>query len=188
MFCEIISEQHEDCCNKQIPDEYMSWCFSEFTHGYMILGESEEKNFRGRQFFLKAFVLFEYRKYEQSRKMIRGKVICCNKINKGLGRKFLDCITHFALKHKVKRWIIYASAYEKLIAYYQGYGFEKHIESEVPDGRRKTILMLMYFGEDEDLYDYYEDDGSCFDNPNIDEENFSSSDECDRICQSLYRI
>ena len=48
--------------------------------------------------------------------------------------------------------------------------------------------MLMYFGEDEDLYDYYEDDGSCFDNPNIDEENFSSSDECDRICQSLYRI
>lgn len=191
LFCEMIHEQHNECCNRNIDECYISTCFNEFTNGYMILGESskETKNFRGYQFFIKAFVLFEYKREKVGANMegiIRGKVICCNQLNKGLGWILLNKVKEFALVRGVKRWIIFALARDTLITYYERYGFNQRRLDRFSSGKLKTVLMSMNFCNGIDLYDYDKNDGSCFEIPNLDENSIPDDEEYENKFTDLF--
>lgn len=120
----------------------------------MILGETpqEDRGYRGYEYFLKAFVLFQYKNSRLSGRTIKGNVICCNPNNKGLGRILLRKTKEIAIENNVERWIINALAFEKLISYYIGFGFSKYKEEDVPGIGKKTIKMIMRFDEHEDIY------------------------------------
>jgi hypothetical protein len=184
LFCEMIDKQHGHCCDGYIDEGYISNCFDEFTHGYMILSESnqENKHFRGQQFFLRAFILFEYRREQVGRTpniegVIRGKVICCNPLNKGLGIILLNKVKEFALVRDVKRWIIFSLPYDTLIAYYKRYGFSQRKLIHYNNGNLKTVLMSIHFGYGIDLYDYDKNDGTCFEFPYLTENNIPNNEE-----------
>jgi len=184
LFCEMIHAQHIQCCNKKIDEGYISNCFNDFTNGYMILDEPipDDKNYRGHHFFLRAFVLFEYRKerigFENNiERVIRGKVICSSPVNKGLGRILLDKVKEFAVVHNVKRWIINSLAKDTLIAYYERYGFTQRKLNMFSTGKLKTVLMSMHLGYGIDLYDYSKDDGTCFEYPYLTEDSIPSDEE-----------
>lgn len=193
LFLEIISEQHGECCRKKFNSEYISSCFYEFTHGFVIFGESnkEDIGFTGHQFLLKAFVLFEYSREKVGLEgniegFIRGKVICCNKKSRGLGKNLLDQVKLFAINRNVKRWIIHSLAYNDLIAYYRRYGFSQDKVQSFTDGGLKTVLMKIYFGNDIDLYNYSLDDGTCFEDSDLYENSIPNDDERENIFTSLY--
>jgi GNAT superfamily N-acetyltransferase len=193
MFCEIIEEQNGECCDNKIDEGYLSACYDTFTHGYMILSEPivENQMFRGHQFFLKAFVLFEYKRERLNKSgikqgIIRGKVICSSKQNRGLGKILLECVKEFARTHNVKRWIIHALAYNNLISYYRRFGFFQHRVDEFEDGSLKTVLMTMYLGQGIDFYNYDLDDGTCFEKPNLRKEFIPNDEENEDIFSSLY--
>ena len=193
LFCGIIDAQNEECCTSKIDDGYMSRSLHEFTHGYIILGETEEENrrYRGYEYTLKAFVIFEYKNYKHLGGTIKGKAICCNPKNRGYGRILLDSIKNLACENDIRRWIIHALSFEKLILYYMGFGFEKYRKEDVPDGIRKTILMVMRFDNMEDLYDYdNSDDESCFEKPDLKEQHESedSVEEYNSISDALYKL
>lgn len=193
LFCEMIYEQHNECCNGKINETYISNCFTNFTNGYMILedGIPEDKNFRGRQFFLRAFILFEYKREQVGRTpniegVIRGKVICCNPVNKGLGWILLNKVKEFALLRSVKRWIIFALARDTLITYYERYGFTQRRLDRFDSGKLKTVLMSMNLVNGIDLYDYIKDDGTCFEFPNLSDDTIPSDEEFENKFTDLF--
>lgn len=190
IFWQLAEVQHNKCCSLLISSEYMNLCQETFTHGFMILGETpeEDRGYRGYEYFLKAFVLFEYKNSIVSGKTIKGNVICSNKANRGLGRILLQEVEKLAIENGVSRWIINALAFEKLISYYMRFGFEKYKEDDQPGIGKKTIKMIKKFNNEEDFYNYEDsDEERAFEKP-YPELKYISSTELEDISNSLYRI
>jgi len=182
-----LAEKENKHRRSPIPLEHIDLYKEMFTHGFMILGENE-KHSEECEYFLKAFVLLEYKDSIVSGKTIKGIVIYSNRNNRRLGRILLNEVEKLAIQNEVSRWIINALAFEKLIVYYMGFGFKKYKENDEPGIGKKIIKMIKKFNNEEDFYNYEDSEQERpFEKPDP-ELKYISNTELQEICNSLYSI
>lgn len=106
LFRKIIKKQ----C--KLDKSYITYCLDKFTDGYIYLDN---------KYFLKAYSLFMYDSYWSS---IDGLVTCCNENYKGSGRIVLQSIAQFIKIRKIRTWNINSLPRDKLVKYYENFGFK----------------------------------------------------------------
>lgn len=155
----IIKEQESVTCRNELSNSYISDCLQTFTAGYIIVGNISNNSKRGSsgKYVLKGFVLFCYDEFST---VLSGKILCGRKSYSGTGIELLNCVQSYAKNVRATRWEIYSLPYEKLMTYYENFGFTRGI-SIYKSGKLKVVQMAKTFE--------YEDE-SCEESENESEE------------------
>ena len=108
----IIKEQ---AWRYELPKEYITNSLDIFTHGFIIFGKSKKD-----LYIVKGFIIFIYDEFIN---FIQGKIVCSGKNYKGIGLQLLTKTKEFILNNKIHEWTIYSLPNEKLINFYENFGF-----------------------------------------------------------------
>ena len=136
----IIKEQGVNVCRDEIDQSYIVECLKTFDYGYVILGNRNVSE-KSKKYVLKGYVLF---RYEERGSIVMGKILCGHR---GVGRLLLESVLQFITEREVQTWIIYSLPFEKLINYYQEFGF-KIINIIYRGGKKKCYEMRKDFTYD----------------------------------------
>ena len=139
----IIKEQGNISCRDNFHYSYIQWCLKNFTYGYVILGRmaSIGKSNRSKKdyYLLKGYIMFLF---DPNNSTIDGRIFCVRESNKGIGNSLLDSVHNFALNNGVTMWKIKSLPFEKLIKYYEKYGFKKSLEIYNKKGKLKVHEII----------------------------------------------
>jgi len=129
LFKRIIKEQSVTTCRDEfhginpMMKEYINSSLENFTDGFIILGHltTPRTSYRtpSSNYLLKGFILFSIDGFETT---INGKNLCGRK-GYHVGKMLLQSVYDFAISKDITFWHIYSLPYEKLIKYYESFGF-----------------------------------------------------------------
>jgi len=149
----LIKSQACDVCRREFDKNYILKSLELFTDGFIILGKKAKigKSYINKSdyFLVKCFIIFILDEFSNS---IQGKIICSHKNYKGYGLKLLIETKKFILKNKITRWSIFSLPYEKLINFYEKFGFIRGIYYYSKNNELKVIEMSQTFNYLDEKY------------------------------------
>lgn len=134
----IIKDQGCIVCRDIFDTDYINFCLKKFTNGFIILGKMNYSS--NSKYIIKAFILFTY--YKES---IQGHLVCSRESYKGTGFLLMNCVKNFALKNEVTYWEIKSLPEEKLLNFYENFGFSRGNPIYTIDNIIKNYSMYIRF-------------------------------------------
>jgi GNAT superfamily N-acetyltransferase len=136
---ELIFEEGVISCRDNFPASYIRQCLERFTDGYVIIGNRAQigKQYRSR-YFLKGYYIFFYDDYVRT---LEGLVFFVKE--RGIGYQLLNAVKDFAYDNRVILWNGRSLPSEKLIQYYERFGFVRDEMVYDTQGNPKVMKMHM---------------------------------------------
>jgi len=146
LFKRIIKEQGVTTCRDEFMKEYINSSLQSFIDGFIILGKiiNPKTSYRtpSSNYLLKGFILFSFDGFGNT---INGKILCARK-GYHIGKMLLQAVFDYAINKDITYWHLYSLPYEKLIKFYQSFGFS--IGNPVyRKGELKVVEMFMSLPE-----------------------------------------